>query len=806
MKISYNTLKQFIDFKHSPEEMGKVLTGTGLEVESIEKVDAVKGGLEGLVVGKVISCVKHPDADKLSLTTVNIGSEEALNIVCGAPNVAVDQKVIVATVGTTLYPTEGEPFTIKKSKIRGAESNGMLCAEDEIGLGKSHAGLLILDPNLEVGQPVAPLFKLEPDYCIEIGLTPNRADAASHYGVARDIKAALNLDLKLPSIENFSLGKVQKTISVEVKEPELCARFCGLEIKNVEVKASPEWLQRFLRTLGLNPINNLVDISNYICHFYGQPMHMFDADQINGQKIIVRKTKAGEKVVTLDGIERTFSGSELAICHETEPMAIAGVFGGKASGVTENTKNIFMEVAYFNPASIRKTSSKFGLKTDASFRFERGTDPNMPPHAIRAAALLVQELAGGEIVSDLIDTNPEGNIGLTLVVKLKNINRLIGKTIELDLICHILSQLDFEVLNKTDEALTLVVPPYRVDVSREADVIEEILRIYGFDNVELSEHLDSDFFASFPVKEPEQTWFRLSERLAAKGFSEIQTLSIVNPADNQWSETEQKTIKLLNPLSEELSEMRRSLLFSGLSSLKYNINRRAKDLKMFEYGRTYENTNTENGIKPKEQKVLSVFMTGNKNAESWQLKSEPVDFYDLGAVVHNILDLMRVKPQESCELEGGGFAYGIEKKLNQKTIVKYGKLSQKVLKYADIKQDVFYAEFNWDLLFKSSTVEHKFIEIPKYPEVRRDLSLVVDKSVNFAQIEKIARQNEKKLLHQMNVFDIYEGEKLGENKKSYSVSFILQDPEKTLVDSTIDKCMERLIMAFENEISALIRK
>jgi phenylalanyl-tRNA synthetase beta chain len=806
MKISYNQLKKLIKIEESPEELGKILTGTGLEVEGIEKIDAVKGGLEGLVVGFVESCSKHPDADKLSCTRVNVGGEELLDIVCGAPNVAAGQKVIVALVGAMLYPVEGEPFKIKKSKIRGAISEGMLCAEDEIGLGKSHSGILVLETELAPGSPIASIFNLQPDYQIEIGLTPNRADAASHFGVARDIKAVTGGVINLPSVEAFKLGIAKPTIALDVQTPDACKRFCGLEIRGVKVQESPSWLKQFLSTIGVNSINNIVDITNYICHVLGQPMHIFDADELRGSKIVVRVPASGEKILTLDGNERTYSGQELAICDAEKPMAIAGVFGGKNSGVKESTKNVFLEVAYFDPTWVRRASTIHGLKTDASFRYERGTDPNMPPFAIKLAALMLKELAGGEICSVMFDFYPEAIQNIELDIKEKNIDRLIGKKLGIEKIVSILGALDIKVLQNNNGLLKVSVPPYRVDVTREADVIEEILRIYGFDNIELSEHLNSDFFASFPVKEPELTVFTLTDKLVGMGLSEIQNLSIVKPADNAWAGNPEQTVGLLNPLSEELSEMRRSLLFSGLGAIQYNINRRAKDLKFFEFGRYYTKTVQEGITKPKENKVLAIWLTGAQNAETWSQKSVPVDFSALNQVVQEVLSLLKCIPSEATSFSDIQFSNGVELKLNQKSLVKFGKLSTAVKKHADVKQDVFYAAFDWNLMFKNYNPAFKFTELSKFPEVRRDLSLVLDKNVKFEQIEKVARAAERKLLGKINVFDVYKGDKLPEGKKSYSVSFILQDAEKTLTDAIIDKTMNRLIQVFENELGAIIRK
>ncbi len=807
MKISYKNLLKFIDFTQTPEELGVLLTSTGLEVEGIEKVEAVKGGLEGLVIGQVVTCEKHPDADKLKVTTVDTGGEELLEIVCGAPNVAAGQKVIVAQVGTTLYPAEGEPFTIKKSKIRGAVSNGMLCAEDEIGLGKSHAGLLILDTDLPLGTPVSKYFNLEADYVFEIGLTPNRADAASHYGVARDIKAVTGLPLALPEVSGFALGVESATIDLSVEATDACPRFCGLEIRGVEVKESPEWLKTFLRTLGLNPINNIVDITNYVCHFLGQPMHIFDADEIRGNRVIVKKPVKDKELETLDGVKRKFTGNDLAICHAEGPMAIAGVFGGSASGVKDSTRNVFLEVAYFDPAHIRRTSSHFGLKTDASFRYERGTDPNMPAFAIRFAALLVQELAGGAPVDKIFDIYPSPIDNFEVEVKIRNIDRLIGKSLGEEKIIALLESLDIKAESQKDGILKVSVPPYRVDVTREADIVEEILRIYGFDNVELSEHLRSDFLSDFPVKEEESLRVRLSEALAACGFNEIQSLSIVSPKENEWTGNPETAVKLMNPLSEELSEMRQSLLFSALNTAVYNINRRNRDLRLFEFGRVYSRSvNPEGKTRIRERKVLSLLLTGKTSAESWAEKSENTSYQHIHEAVHQVLSLMKAGQTENSETSMAYFAYGLEYLARNKVLVRFGPVSSDLLKKADLKQPAYYAEFDWDLLLQLYSPDFKYAEIPKYPEVRRDLSLVIGDEVKFDTIRKLAYQTEKKLLKNVNIFDVYKGDKLESDRKSYSVSFILQDAEKTLNDQQIDKAMQRLMDVFEKEAGAIIRK
>ncbi|MCA0363834.1 MAG: phenylalanine--tRNA ligase subunit beta [Bacteroidetes bacterium] len=806
MKVSYNHLKTLIAFDHSPEDLGVILTSTGLEVEGIEKVNAVKGGLDGLVIGTVVECAKHPDADKLSVTRVDAGTGDLLDIVCGAPNVAAGQKVVVATVGATLYPSDGESFIIKKSKIRGTVSEGMLCAEDEIGLGHSHAGIMVLDTELPNGTHAAKYFNLEADYEIEIGLTPNRADAASHLGVARDIKAALGGDLTLPSVEDFKAGNSFNKINLNVKDSSACPRFCALEISGVKVSDSPQWLKSFLNTIGVNSINNIVDISNYICHYLGQPMHIYDADLIKGSEILVKRAGENAKIITLDGVERKLNASDLIISDGEGPVGIAGVFGGNRTGVSENTSNLFLEVAYFNPDVVRKSATSHSLKTDASFRYERGTDPNMPAYAIRLAAKLILEIAGGAISSNLIDFYPEPIKNFDILLKKKNIDRLIGKSLENDLIESILNSLDINILSKNETEIRVSVPPYRVDVTREADVVEEILRIYGFDNVELSEHLSSDFISDFPEKDTENLRVNLSMSLAAAGFNEIQSLSIVRPAENVGSHAEEEIVKLLNPLSEELSQMRSTLIFSGLNALVYNINRRNRDLRFFEFGRTYLKVAQEGVSKIKEKSVLGIWITGNSQSETWSQKSRQVAFNDIYQVIHQVFDAMKVYKTESAETSDPRFEYGLEISTRSKLLCTVGKVSAQIKKTADIKQNVYYAEFDWDLLQKVYSADFQFTEIPKFPEVRRDLSLVINDEISFDQIRKTALNTEKKILKQVNVFDVYKGDKLDAGQKSYSVSFILQDTEKTLNDQQIDKTMQRLMLAFEKENGAIIRK
>lgn len=809
MNISYKWLQQFIELPESPEEVGRRLTGTGLEVEAIEPIEAIQGGLEGVVIGEILTCEKHPDADKLSITTVDVGAGQPLNIVCGAPNVRTGQKVIVAKVGATLYPTEGESFSIKKAKIRGAASEGMICAEDEIGLGKSHAGIMVLDTALPNGTPAATYFNLEPDYRIVIGLTPNRVDAASHWGTARDLKAALNRPLTLPSVDNFKVDSTDLTLDVRVEATEACPRYSGLTMTGLSVKESPDWLKQRLLSIGLNPINNVVDVTNYVCHELGQPLHAFDASQILGNQVIVKTLPEGTPFVTLDGVERTLMASDLMICNAQEPMCIAGVFGGIKSGVSLQTTRIFLESAHFSPFSVRKTVMHHGLKTDAAFRFERGTDPNVTIYALKRAALLIQEVAGGSISSEIVDIYPQPIADFRVLVRYRNIDRLIGIRLERDEIHQILESLDIKANDRTDDQFMAIVPPYRVDVTREADVIEEILRIYGLDTVPLSENLKAESLSEFPAVDINQLQSRISQVLAANGFYETLTLSLTRPAYHEAIRPilPGPDVTLLNPLSEELSVMRQSLLFSALETLVYNLNRRQKDLKIFEFGKVYHRRDAEDGSRKYiESQRLSLAMVGNQQTESWLQKTQPIAFHDLAAAVQRVLSAIRVKTVEQQPADSTLFQYGLTYVVNKKPIVSLGQVHPKLTRLVDIKQPVFYADFDWQALVKLYTGKALYEEVPRFPEVRRDLSLVLDKTVTFAEINRLAYQTERKLLRMLNVFDVYEGENLGMGKKSYSISFTLQDTNQTLNDAVIDKTMQRLIKAFEGELGAVIRK
>ena len=802
MKISYNWLKDYIDINESAEEVGDVLTQTGLEVEGIEHVEKIKGGLENLVVGEIKECTSHPNADKLKLTKVDIGNGELLPIVCGAPNVAQGQKVIVAPVGTTIYPTEGEPFQIKKAKIRGEASQGMLCAEDEIGLGQSHAGLLILDTDTPVGTPVRELFETGSDEVFEIGLTPNRGDATGHFGVARDLRAFYKRPLKLPT-PIAKETKIDNPISVVVENTSSCPRYSGATIRGIKVGPSPDWLQWRLRAIGLSPINNIVDITNYVMMSLGQPMHAFDADQINGGKVVVKNMSTGTKFTTLDEEERELHADDLMICDEKDGMCIAGVFGGITSGVKDSTTSIFLESAYFSADAVRATAMRHSLSTDASFRYERGTDPEMTIPALHMAIDMILELAGGYLASDYTDIYPEKIEPVKIETSYENFHRLIGVELTNERILEILNSLDIETTNITDSSFTATVPLYRSEVTREADLVEEVLRIYGFNNIPLEELFSAGFLASFDEKEPYKIQENLSLYLSGLGMSEIQTNSLTNPKYYQDLKLGGNPIEILNKSSEELGYMKTSPVYTALESVRHNINRRIPNLQFFEFGKTYELKNE----KYKEQEILGLYLTGSKSEESWISESQKADFFDLSkrayAVLHHLrVDKYTTEPSDGDEL----FDYGLHIKFNNKVVGRIGKLKATITKYFEIKQEVFYAEFLWKDLIKATRLESEFTEISKYPEVRRDLSLVLDKQVSYNEIRELAFKSEKKLLTRINVFSVYEGENLEAGKKSYAISFYLQDTTKTLTDKVIDKVMNGLIRTFENEIGAIIRK
>ncbi|MBA4301230.1 MAG: phenylalanine--tRNA ligase subunit beta [Cyclobacterium sp.] len=803
MKISINRLKKYISLPESPEEIAVLLTRSGLEVEAVEEFVSVRGGLEGVVIGEVLTCEKHPDADKLSLTTVDIGTGTPSHIVCGAPNVVSGQKVVVATVGAKLYPSEGEPFEIKKAKIRGQVSEGMICAEDEIGLGKSHAGIMVLDTDLPNGTPASEYFEVSQDHVLEIGLTPNRADAASHLGVARDLKALLGRSVYLPE-ENSLISEISGTIvTVEVKNSVDCPRYAGVVMSDLKVGPSPQWLQNFLRSLDLEPINNIVDITNFILHDLGQPLHAFDADKISSGKIIVGKLPKGTPFVTLDGKERKLSGEELMICDPTGGMCIAGIFGGNHSGVSDQTTSIFLESAYFSPDVVRKGSQFHGLKTDASFRFERGTDPNMPVYALKRAVALLEEIAGGKVASEIIDLYPDPVQDFVIAVNYGHINRLIGKKIAPSEVKSILESLDINVENETNDGFTAIVKPYRVDVTREADIIEEILRIYGFHQVELSENLKTDYLAEHPVKDLNKLQYRMTEMLAGQGYFEMITNSLTKPvyAEKSGFLDSAVNVEIFNKLSEDLGVMRQTLLFNGLEVLAHNINRRQTDLKCFEFGTVYQKT--AEGYK--EGRRLAIFHSGNRSSESWIEPEKPFGFSDLYATVERILERLNIEVGQVSMNESAPFSYGLTLKLGEKVLGTVGLVDEKILKLAEVRQDVWFVELDWDLLTKKASGLKKFQEISKFPEVRRDLSLVIDKAVTYDQVKSVAEKAGGKLVRKIGVFDVYQGDKIDSGKKAYALSFHLQDQENTLTDKVIEKTMSKLIQAFQEQVGAIIR-
>jgi phenylalanyl-tRNA synthetase beta chain len=803
MTISYNWLKDYIEIPESAEEIGKVLTSTGLEVEKVEEHETVKGGLKGLVIGEVLTCTKHPNADKLSLTAVNVG-DRVLPIVCGAANVAAGQRVVVALPGTTVHPSKGEPFTIKNAKIRGEQSEGMICAEDEIGLGESHAGIMVLDTNVPNGTPAAEYFKIASDYIFEIGLTPNRADATSHIGTARDIKASKNRTIQWPSVEAFAVENKNLPIAVEIENTEACPRYSGVTISGIKVQDSPDWLKNRLLSIGLTPINNIVDITNFICHELGQPMHAFDADQIAGGKVIVKNLPAGSKFTTLDNKERTLLPTDLMICNAQEGMCIAGVFGGVKSGITAATKNIFLESAYFAPDAVRKTSMHHQLKTDASFRYERGTDPNITVYALKRAALLVKEIAGGTISSDVVDIYPIKIENRVFEVKDKNINRLIGKAIPREEIFSILERLDIAVTDKKEDRFTVSVPPYRVDVVQEADITEEILRIYGFNNIELAATASTDYLAEFPVKSIDKFKRTLGEMLVGNGFYEIWTNSLTNHAYQQKHKLTFKgeAVEILNKLSEEQGILRQTLLFTGLEVLSYNINRKQKDLKLYEFGKIYY----KEAGKYQEEERLAIYLSGNTETENWQHKTQAVTYYDLAQQVQHVLQKCGVTNFKQETIQDQLLEYGSKLMRGNQEIGKLGKVKPALVKDFGVKQEIFYAELNTALLFQAANPKLVIKEVVKFPEVRRDLSLVIDKHISFSEISNIVHETEKRFIRNIITFDVYEGDKIPEGKKAYALGFTLLDETKTLTDEEIDKTMNKLMKAFEEKLGAVIRK
>jgi len=816
MKVSLNWLKDYLKIDTPTEELCEILTQIGLEVEGLEKYEAIKGGLEKVFIGEVLTCVPHPNSDHLNITTVNVGFEETLPIVCGAANVAAGQKVVVATVGTVLYDGD-ESFVIKKSKLRGEPSMGMICAEDELGLGTSHEGIMVLPEDAVVGTPAAEYFDIFRDEVIEIGLTPNRIDGGSHIGVARDLaaffKQTQDIDYTTPSVEDFKTDNNNLDINIEVESPEACTRYSGVSMTDVKVEPSPEWLQNRLKAIGLNPINNLVDISNYVLFETGQPLHFFDADKINGNKVVVKTLAGGTKFTTLDEVERELHERDLMICNAEKPMCIAGVFGGMESGVTEGTTNLFIESASFDPVYVRKTARRFGLNTDASFRFERGTDANATIYALKRAANLVKEICGGTVSSEIKDYYPTKVEYFNVEVKYSNITRLLGKELGKDTIKNILLSLEMIIAKEEGDDLLIQVPPYRVDVTREADIIEDILRIYGFNNIEVPVQVQSTL--SYAQK-PDAYKLRnlTSDILSANGFNEIMNNSLTKLSyyDEMESFKAENTVSIFNPLSQDLNGMRQSLLFGGLESISYNVNRKNPYVRFYEFGKAYfciDKEGLEHPVKKyHEEEHLGLFISGNKESENWNLKEEPTNFFQMKSYVELVLaklgfgvDRMKVKEVEN-DIYTEGLAY-----FNGKVkLVEFGLVNPAQLKKADVDVPVFYADFNWQNVLKE-VVKNKvrFHAIPKFPAVRRDLALLVDKEVKFSDIKQIANNCEKNLLKKVSIFDVYENESLGENKKSYAVSFILLDEEKTLTDKQIDKIMQKFMKSFEKQLGASIR-
>lgn len=811
MKIAYNWLKNYVHADLPVEEMATILTDTGLEVEGVEKLEAVQGGLEGVVIGEVLTCEQHPDADRLKVTTVNVGSGDALQIVCGAPNVAVGQKVVVATVGTTLYPKPNEAFKIKQSKIRGVESNGMLCAEDELGIGQSHDGILVLDAAVKVGTAASTYFDLEDENILEIGLTPNRADAMGHIGVARDVVAFSNvhrgtsLSVLWPSIDSFKIERNDLQVKIEVQDKNDCPRYTGVSIKGVKIGNSPEWIQKRLRSIGLSPINNVVDVTNFVMHELGYPLHAFDADKLGG-KIVVRRASKDSTFTTLDGVERKMTGEELMISNGKEDLCIAGVFGGLDSGINENTVNVFLEAAYFDSVVVRKTAKIHGLNTDSSFRFERGVDPDRTIYALKRAALLIKEVAGGEIAMEIGDTDPEFKIERKVQFNMDNCRKLIGDNIPDDKITTILENLSFRIIHKNAESLMLEVPAFRVDVTREADVVEEVLRIYGYNTVPIPAKLNAPM-NQFPKPDVEKVQTVISDMLAGMGFMETLNNSLTKSAyvNDLGGESLKSAyqVELLNPLSQDLSVMRQSLLFGSLETIAHNQNRQNPDLRLFEFGKTYHKY--ENGYQENRRLILSI--TGKDGQENWTGTNQAFSYYSVKAYALRLLEKLGLNALSSeKELKNSVLEDGVQLFVLKNKVGEIGWVNRKTLKYFGIKNPVFVADLDWDAILDSlKFASVKYTELPKTFAVRRDFSLLLDKTVRFAEIAEIARGVDKKLLKEVGLFDVYEGDKLEAGKKSYAVSFTFQDQEKTLKDEQIDSVMNRIRSEVESKLNAQLR-
>ncbi|MDC3390095.1 phenylalanine--tRNA ligase subunit beta [Flavobacteriales bacterium] len=807
MKISYNWLNNYLNLNLPIDEISSILTDIGLEVEGVQEIESVKGGLKGVVIGEVLSKIQHPNADRLNLTTINVGEIEPLQIVCGAKNIDVGQKVPVATIGTILHTGE-DSFKIKKGKIRGELSYGMICSESELGLGESHDGIMVLDKNAEVGIKAKDYFKLETDTVFEIGLTPNRSDAMGHIGVARDLLTSLNyrgekLQMCKPSVKEFKELNKKSSISVEVKDFDLCPRYSSLTLSNVQVTDSPDWLQNKLKAIGLNPVNNVVDITNFVLHETGQPLHAFDMNKIQGKKVIVSRTKNDTKFITLDNKEIKLSSEDLMINDAKKPMCIAGIMGGVESSVNNDTKDIFLESAYFDSISIRKSSKRHALSTDASFRYERGCDPNITVYALKRAALLIMEICGGSLSSDINDLYPKKISHFKVILSYDKMDKLIGEYIDRNKVISILRDLEIDIADSSDDGLTLLIPPYRTDVKREVDVIEEILRIYGFNNVTIPSKLNT-IITSNESNNSEKISASISNLLSNNGFNEIMNNSLtkdkysalIPELDNLHN------IKLLNPLSQDLNIMRQTLLFNGLENIAYNLNRKNKDLKFYEFGKTYHKIDDKNI----EKKHLQILVTGRISYENWNSKNHDVDFYFIKKIVESVQSKLGINKFDSISKSGFGRSLSVTYSLGHKKLVSFGKVSNEICNYFDISQDVFMADFNWDNILKiTKKNKMKYKDISKFPSMRRDLSLLLDKSVTFEELKDIAINTDNRILKKINLFDVYEGKQLSKDKKSYSLSFIFEDESKTLTDKIIDKIMNKLITSFIDKAGAEIR-
>ena len=821
MNISYNWLKDYLDFDLSPEQVAAALTSIGLETGGIEEVESVRGGLRGIVIGKVLTCEEHPNSDHLHITTVDLGNGEPTQIVCGAPNVAAGQTVVVATVGTTLYDGDKE-FQIKRSKIRGVESFGMICAEDEIGIGHSHDGIIVINEEVAPGTPAAQYYNLSSDYVLEVDLTPNRIDAASHYGVARDLCAwmaqnAQASPLKRKSVEDFKIDRPDGAIAVEVMNAEACPRYSGLTIRNIKVAESPQWLKDRLTAIGQRPINNIVDITNYILHSVGQPLHAFDVDKIKGGKVVVRTCNEGTVFTTLDGVERKLDARDLMICNAEEPMCMAGVFGGLDSGVTEQTTSIFLESAYFNPTSVRKTARRHGLNTDSSFRFERGTDPNATIYVLKLAALMVKELAGGEICGEGIDLYPVPIKPFPVTLAYDKLNALVGKEIAPETVDSILRSLEIEIAARRDGEIDLLVPTYRVDVQRPCDVIEDVLRIYGYNNIEISSSLRSSLSFKTLTDSANDLRELISQQLTAMGFNEIMNNSLSAESYYEGLETfpAANCVKLLNALSNDLCVMRQSLLFGGLESASHNINRKSSDLMMYEFGNVYRfnpeaQSTPEAPLAPySEYSHLALWLTGNMRTGNWARPAEAATIYDLKAIVDNIIARLGISPRELQFTTGKSEIYAASISIatrSGKALGEMGIVSKAMLKKFDIRQEVFHAELDWEALVRLALKKKvTYTPLPKTMAVKRDLALLIDNNVTMEQIEAVVRESERRLLKGVTLFDVYEGKNLPEGKKSYAIAITIQDDEKTLQDKQIEAVMSKIVTNLEKRIGATLR-